>query len=236
MTQQLGLAEFLWLAEQASTTWRPPSLVAWREPLLVVRTVAGALSTSLPWLAGRRPMTTNGETVLPSTCKTSAVLVVRGTKKVLDRLDGATASDLDRSTTRLGDWYVNILFFRPQLALFVSEATLLPVLVPFAPAATLLERFPGALLSILQAHGVPRRFSDAELAEMMTLRLARAASRSVLGVMNEFRFLADACVRLDGESNPVALSLRLAMTPCGPLYKRHVSPDRELAALAAQHG
>jgi hypothetical protein len=30
------------------------------------------------------------------------------------------------------------------------------------------------------------------------------------------------------------LSLQLATTPCGPLYKGHVSPDRELAALVAQ--
>lgn len=155
---------------------------------------------------------------------------------MLDRLDGVTASDLDRSTTRLGDWYVNILFFKPQLALFVSEATLLPVLVPFAPAATLLDRFPEALLSVLQAHGVPRSFSDTELAEMMTCRLAKTVNRSVLGVMNEFRFLAATYAKLDGERNPLELSMRLAMTPCGPLYKRHVSPDLELAALAAQHG
>jgi hypothetical protein len=29
----------------------------------------------------------------------------------------------------------------------------------------------------------------------------------------------------------MSLSPRLAMTPCGPLCKRHVSPDRELGAL-----
>jgi len=28
-----------------------------------------------------------------------------------------------------------------------------------------------------------------------------------------------------------ALAMRLAATPCGPLYSKHVSPDRELAAL-----
>jgi hypothetical protein len=46
------------------------------------------------------------------------------------RLGGTTASGADRSTTRLGDWYVNVLFFKPQVALFVGEATLLPVLTP----------------------------------------------------------------------------------------------------------
>jgi hypothetical protein len=161
------------------------------------------------------------------------VLVVRGTKKVLDRLGGATATDADHSTTQLGDWYVNLLFFKPQLALFLNEATLLPVLIPFAPAATLLERFPSTLEAHLQAHGVPRSFAEPELAEMNPCRLAKTASRSVLGVMNEFKFLADTYIRLDDETNPMSLSLRLAMTPCGPLYKRHISPDRELAALVS---
>ena len=161
------------------------------------------------------------------------MLLVRGTKKVLDRVNGVTATETDRSTTQLGDWYVNVLFFKPQLALFVSEATLLPVLVPFAPSATLLDRFPPTLMAHLQAHGVPRSFSEQELAEMASCRLARTASRSVLGVMNEFRFLADVYIKVDLETDPMSLSLRLSETPCGPLYKRHVSPDRELAALVS---
>ena len=68
---------------------------------------------------------------------------------------------------------------------------------------------------------------------MAPCRLARTASRSVLGVMNEFRFLADVYIKVDLETDPLALSLRLSETPCGPLYKRHVSPDRELAALVS---
>ena len=166
-------------------------------------------------------------------CETARVLLVRGTKKVLDRLGGTTASDADRTTTRLGDWYVNVLFFKPQLALFVNEATLLPVLTPFAPAATLLERFPSTLMAHLQAHGVPRSLAEPELAEMEPCRLTTTASRSVLGVMNEFRFLADTSVKLDDETDPMPLSLRLAITPCGPLHKRHGSPDRELAAVVS---
>jgi len=37
-----------------------------------------------------------------------------------------------------------------------------------------------------------------------------------------------------GADDLVVLSLRLAKTPCGPLYGRHVSPDHELAAVAAR--
>src|SRR6185369_8743625 len=49
------------------------------------------------------------------------------------------------STTRLGDWYASAWAWRPQVALFVSEATLFPILMPLAPAATLLARFPDGL-------------------------------------------------------------------------------------------
>jgi hypothetical protein len=159
------------------------------------------------------------------------VLVIRATKKVLDRVRAVAAAADDRSTTRLGDWYVNVLFWRPHVALFVSEMTLLPVLVPFAPAATLIDRSPTALVAQLQAFEVRRSFTEAELAEMEPRRLAKTASRSVLGVMNEFKYLADVYAKIDGESNLLALSMRLAETPCGPLCKRHISPDRELAAL-----
>ena len=38
----------------------------------------------------------------------------------------------------------------------------------------------------------------------------------------------------DVAADLVALALRLAHTPCGPLNKRHISPDRELAALLSQ--
>lgn len=161
------------------------------------------------------------------------MLVIRATKKVLDRLGGVTASDDDRSTTRLGDWYVNVLFWRPQVALFVSEATLLPVLMPFAPAAALIERFPTALLAHLQAHQIGRSFSEWELAEMTPCRVAKTANRSVIGVMNEFRYLAEVYAQRDEGPDLLALSMRLAETPCSPLYKRHISPDRELAAVVA---
>ncbi len=56
-------------------------------------------------------------------------------------------------------------------------------------------------------------------------RLAKTNSRSVLGVMNEFKYLAEIHAKLDGETDLLALSLQLAQTPCGPLYKRHISPD-----------
>jgi hypothetical protein len=137
------------------------------------------------------------------------------------------------STTWLGDWYGTVLFGRPQLALLVNEQTLFPVLMPLAPAASLSDRFPAALGETLATVGVDYRFIEAELAEMVEGRWAKTANRSVIGVMNEFSFLATDLRRRRGVTDPIEVALWLAQTPCGPLYKRHISPDRELAAAVA---
>jgi hypothetical protein len=162
------------------------------------------------------------------------VLVVHATKKLRDRVKAVLAQTSETSTTRLGDWYATAIFWRPQVCLFVNELTLLPVLLPLAPAATLAERFPAALVDVLAAHNADAAFIAAELAEMGELRLAKTSNRSVVGMMNEFTFLAETHLGTGTQPDLPGLSVRLAGTPCGPLYKRHVYPNRELAALLAQ--
>jgi hypothetical protein len=49
--------------------------------------------------------------------------------------------------------------------------------------------------------------------------------------MNEFTYFARAYRNVDGGNDFDELSMRLAQIPCSPLYKTHVSPDRELTAL-----
>ena len=59
------------------------------------------------------------------------------------------AADGEMSTALLGDWYATYLPWRPrQVALLVSERTLLPLSMPLAPASTLLDRVPGPLTNI----------------------------------------------------------------------------------------
>jgi len=65
-------------------------------------------------------------------------------------------------------------------------------------------------------------------------RLTKTSNRSVVGIMNEFSFMADAFRDHHGDTDLFAMALWLAKTPCSPLYKRAISPDRELAALAAR--
>lgn len=158
------------------------------------------------------------------------MLIVRATRKLLDRI-GPPDLEAEQSTTMLGHWYATAVFWKPQVALFVNEQTLLPLLMPLAPAATLLVRFPQQAATVLAAHGTPEAIISAELQQMRDHRLARTANRSVVGIMNEFAYLAEAYRDHTSAPDLLGLAMRLAATPCGPLYSKNVSPDRELHAL-----
>ncbi len=69
---------------------------------------------------------------------------MRATKKLLDRAGPPTLQDGEESTTILGEWYATVLFWKPHVVLGprVNETTLLPILMPLAPAATLPARIP----------------------------------------------------------------------------------------------
>jgi len=63
--------------------------------------------------------------------------------------------------------------------------------------------------------------------------LAKTASRSVLGVMNECARMAEHYRSERGILDLVDLSLWLAQVPCSPLFRSYVSPDRALLAALA---
>lgn len=158
------------------------------------------------------------------------MLIVCATKKLMRLVGPSTMPDHERGTTLLGPWYATVLFWRPRVALLVNESTLLPALMPLAPAATLTTRISEELTKVLMAYRVPTAIVDQERQHMRTCQLATTTNRSVVGVMTEFARLAAVHHDADPAIDLVALALQLASTPCGPLYKRHISPDRELAA------
>lgn len=136
----------------------------------------------------------------------------------------------------VGNWYATVLFWKPQVALLVNEKTLLPVLMPLAPATDLAARFPEHLAGVLVAHGVPEQFINHELAQMNEVRYAKTSNRSVVGIMNQFSYQAEGYRGYLETKDLRALSLRLSETPCSPLYKSAVSPDRELKQLLLGSG
>ena len=56
------------------------------------------------------------------------MFTLRCTARLL-KLVGASSAVSAPPTTRLGDWYANIVWGRPRVLLCVSERTLLPVLI-----------------------------------------------------------------------------------------------------------
>lgn len=51
------------------------------------------------------------------------MLIVRATKKLLDRIGPPDLDEADQPTTMLGQWYATALFWKPQVALFVNAAS-----------------------------------------------------------------------------------------------------------------
>lgn len=162
-----------------------------------------------------------------------AMFTIHATKKLRDRVRAPLAEPIETPSTALGNWYATALFWKPQMALFVNEATLLPVLVPLAPAKSVAERFPAHLEAVLNALGTDPRFVAAEVAATVDARWAKTANRSLVGIMNEFTFLAEVDQAHEDARDPVSLAVWLAGTPCSPLHKSHSFPDKELAALVA---
>lgn len=156
------------------------------------------------------------------------MLVVRGTKKLRDRVGAGAAAGCETSTTVLGDWFANALFWQPQVALLVNRRTLLPVFTELAPAAKLLDRAPAAIEAVLRRQGAEDAFLATERDAMREVRIAPTNDRSVVGVMNEFAFHGEWLWK-EGLRDLEELSLRMSSLILGPLGMG--SPDRELATV-----
>jgi len=104
------------------------------------------------------------------------------------------------------------------------------VLMPLSPATTMAKRFPEELATVLMMHGIDKMFIDREIAAMAQVQIAKTASRSLLGTMNDFSFLAEAYIGrgrgIASAIDPLSLSMRLADTPCSPI--KYNSPARLL--------
>jgi hypothetical protein len=160
------------------------------------------------------------------------VFTLRATSRLQARLGSPLSPSPGATTTRLGDWYANLVHVgRRQLVIAVSEPTYLPVVVAAAPIATLVPRLREGVAELLLALGVPKADVEREDAEMEQVAFAKASDRRVIGVMVDIAKSLD--VYLERSSSLLALSMELAGTPCGPLYKTSVFPDETARALFA---
>jgi hypothetical protein len=130
-------------------------------------------------------------------------------------------ADCPRPTTALGDWYANLIYLgTAQKLLFVSKASLLAIITPARNARELRERLVERLPVVLNFLQIPAAWIEAELAEMEDVRFDRTTSRSILGVMTDFKRMID-CVsaRCGGDLSFDTMSFLLAC-PCKPIDYR----------------
>ena len=125
-------------------------------------------------------------------------------------------------TTKLGDWYANILCTRPkQLILCVSERTLLPLLFEATGTSPIDARIREALTKMMRSLAVSDDKIEAELLAMTDMVVSTTASRTILGSMNDFIQMFSS---FPPEMLPFEVARDLAKSPCSPIGMN--SPDR----------
>lgn len=119
------------------------------------------------------------------------MLVLRCTQKLLVRLKQTSNTPAVESTTRLGDWYGNILRLgRRQYLLFISERSRVPVVLPIGEAKRLTTVFPDAVCDVLASVGIAAVDIADERSRMSEIAFGRTRNRSLLGTMNDFALMA----------------------------------------------
>jgi len=107
------------------------------------------------------------------------------------------------------------------------------VLQPFAPATTLVERFPQAVEEVLRALDAPEPVIAEELQAMELGTVCNTANRSLIGMMNEFSFLAESYRYHFGTVEPIALMKKFVIPPCRPIH--YLSPRDALNRVLRSH-
>jgi hypothetical protein len=147
------------------------------------------------------------------------MLVLRCTQKLLVRLKQVREVTAGESTTRLGDWYGNILRIgRRQHVLFISERSRLPVVLPIRQAKWLGTVFPDVVCERLAIVGVAAADIADERTRMSEITFGATRNRSLLGTLNDFAFMAQSVKARRAEpESPEELMRFLSQTPILPL-------------------
>lgn len=146
------------------------------------------------------------------------MVVLRCTQRLLLRLKQFDDEPPVRSSTRLGDWYGNVLHMGHRHALiFVSERSRLPILIPIREANRLPTVFPDAVCRVLGAVGVPAADVEHERSRMSEIAYGRTKNRSLLGTLNDMSFGARVHFITARHDSLEDVALRLAETPILPM-------------------
>jgi hypothetical protein len=159
----------------------------------------------------------------------------RCTSRVLEALGLPAVDSAQSPSTALGDWHVDFIHTRMhRLVHFVSDRSLLSVVVPVKTLKTALDRHVLSLRELLGALGVKPAMIQAETGEMEQRAVASTRSQSVLASMGDLAIHARCILEQTPSINYVELSLELAQVPCGPLGMR-VPAEASIGLLLARH-
>lgn len=114
------------------------------------------------------------------------MFALRCTRKVLKLIKNEPDEGHFPTTTALGDWYVNLIPMPiGELLIFVSERSLITVAIPAEEVQVILPQLRQRVSNLLKQIDVPENILNNEIHQMENAQLARTASRSVLGSMND---------------------------------------------------
>lgn len=174
------------------------------------------------------------------------MFTLRCTKRLLERIPVARRTRIP--TTRLGDWYANLIYVdRRPIVLAVAQRTLLPVLVPRAPAETFTLRFRSCVAEVLHALHVPHDAIASEDRAMTDVHVDATDDRAIVGTLVDFARMLE---MFDGEDRSLrTLTLDLAETlaafskggahggrrsSCSPTRRRKGQADTSPSAVASR--
>jgi len=151
------------------------------------------------------------------------MVVIRGTQKLLRRLGPVPGVGCE-STTPLGDWLGSLFGVgHHRVALFISQHSQLPVVLPGRNLKDLPHQLPLAVGAILDALGIPPHAVRAELNAMADAVVAPTNSRNLVGTLTDLSYALRLRLAQEPDVNLMTLALWLSETPMGPMDYR--APD-----------
>lgn len=151
------------------------------------------------------------------------MLGIRATQKLLPKL-GSPVADPPASTTVLGDWYAKpVGVAQRRFVLLISEHSRLAVVMPGREVAKLPQRFPEAMGMQLALLEVPKEAYEREMAECAEVVIAKTASRSLLGTLNDYAYMLHHRLSTRSDDDLDAAAFSLSHTPLAPLGYKYAS-------------
>ncbi|MFH1446720.1 MAG: hypothetical protein ABIG43_04825 [Chloroflexota bacterium] len=117
------------------------------------------------------------------------MITVRCTRKLYTYLELKPCEVLEETTSTLGDWYANLISTEAgDLIMFVNERSLVTVAVPVMYRQDLMIHFRTRVVNLLNNIDIPMRVILKESMHFSYVQIAKTASKSILGSMNDIAY------------------------------------------------